>query len=185
MPRAPEKKLLVEGKYDKYVIPRLIEANGIKWGERQEERTVEISDKGGYQELLKSGVLETELKASGLRTLGILIDADDSVISRWTAIRHRCQHIISGIPEQLPSNGLIATTNEGIRFGIWILPNNRDAGMMETFLKYLVPLQYDALWQFAQDSATEAKTRGAPYRIAHRDKAEIHTMLAWSDPPGR
>ncbi len=38
------KKLLVEGKEDERVIPQLMEANGIRWGEKRPEWVVEIKE---------------------------------------------------------------------------------------------------------------------------------------------
>jgi hypothetical protein len=65
------------------------------------------------------------------------------------------------------------------------MPDNRSGGMLETFLTGLIVPEYAALWAFARESCTTARDHGAPYTEPHRDKAEIHTYLAWLDPPGR
>lgn len=65
------------------------------------------------------------------------------------------------------------------------MPDNRISGMLETFLAYLIPEEGDALWEYAQEVATEAKNRGALFISAHQDKANIYTWLAWQKPPGR
>lgn len=41
-----------------------------------------------------------------------------------------------------------------------------------------------AVRAYAGQVVTEASALGAPYRQTHRDKAELHTWLAWQDPPG-
>jgi hypothetical protein len=64
------------------------------------------------------------------------------------------------------------------------MPDNTMSGMIETFLAYLIPDERAPLWQYAQEVSTEAKTKGALFTEAHRDKANIHSWLAWQDPPG-
>ncbi|HEY8375848.1 MAG TPA: DUF3226 domain-containing protein, partial [Nannocystis sp.] len=86
----------------------------------------------------------------------------------------------------LPPEGCVAACSRtGRRFGVWIMPDNTSAGMLETFLKYLLPDGHDALWAHAQQAATRAHDRGAPFKQAHVDKANIYTWLAWQNPPGR
>lgn len=178
------KVLLVEGKQDRFVVPELIEANGVDWGTRKHP-VVFIRDYDGYQKLVDPDVLSTELQASGLSALGIIIDADDNPIGRWESIRNASLRSIPDIPETLPENGLIHTTPSGIRFGVWIMPDNRMRGMLETFLTYLIPTSTEVLWEFAQAVTSEAKSKGAEFTNPHFDKANIYTWLAWQNPPGR
>ncbi|MCT7953439.1 hypothetical protein NG798_26930 [Ancylothrix sp. C2] len=176
--------LLVEGKQDRFVIPELIEANGVKWGTRKNP-VVFIRDYDGYQKLVDPDVISTELQASGLSALGIMIDADDNPTGRWQSIRSASLKSIPDLPETLPEDGLIHTTPTGIRFGIWIMPDNKMCGMLETFLTYMIPTGSAALWQFAQAVTNEAKGKGAVFTDSHLDKANIYTWLAWQNPPGR
>ncbi len=178
------KKLLVEGKQDVRVIPELIEANGVPWGTRKSP-VVYIHDYDGYQNLVDPDVISTELQASGLSMLGIMIDADENPSKRWQSIRNACLKSIPDIPENLPEEGLIHITSNGIKFGIWIMPDNKMRGMLETFLTYMIPTGNQELWQFAQEVAQEAKNKGAVFTEPHIDKANIYTWLAWQNPPGR
>jgi hypothetical protein len=57
--------------------------------------------------------------------------------------------------------------------------------MLETFLGHLIGPADATLWAFAQDSCARSREHGASYIDHHRDKANIHTYLAWLDPPGR
>ncbi|TVQ19457.1 MAG: hypothetical protein EA367_11565 [Leptolyngbya sp. DLM2.Bin15] len=176
--------LLVEGKQDRFVIPELIEANGVNWGTRKNP-VVFIRDYDGYQKLVDPDVISTELQASGLSALGIMIDADDNPTGRWQSIRSASLKSIPDIPELLPECGLIHTTPTGIQFGIWIMPDNTMRGMLETFLTYMIPTDCEALWQFAQTATKEAKDKGALFTDSHLDKANMYTWLAWQNPPGR
>lgn len=176
--------LLVEGKDDARVIPELMEANGIDWGTRNNP-TVYIREYDGYPNLADSDVIATELQASRLSALGIAIDADDNPVGRWQSIRNASLKSIPDLPEDLPESGLIHTTANGIQFGIWMMPDNKMRGMLETFLAYLIPDTHEELWQFAREVAREAKSKGARFADTHSDKANIYTWLAWQKPPGR
>jgi len=172
------KKLLVEGAEDKRVLPELLELNGISWG----RKPVFIQDCEGYKNINTDRV-STELQAGGLTNLGVMIDADNCPSERWQSIRNSCLKSIPDMPKKLPDTGLIHTT-DGIKFGVWMMPDNKIQGMLETFLAYMIPDSGEALWQYAQYSATAAKNQGALFRnkIA---KANIYTWLAWQEEPGR
>ncbi|HVX63214.1 MAG TPA: DUF3226 domain-containing protein [Pirellulales bacterium] len=183
--RLHPKKLLVEGEEDKRVIPQLIEAHGVEWGENRQEWIVLIEQLGGIEPLLESAVIETELKVRGLEVLGIVVDANDSAAERWKRIRNRCAKAFPSLPETLPNEGLIDTNVDGLKLGVWLMPDNRSRGMLETFLACLLGDETQPLWQYANETVVNAKDRGAPFTDAHEDKARIHTWLAWQDPPGR
>jgi hypothetical protein len=176
--------LLVEGDEDKRAIPYLVEANGLRWGERDEPKLVDIESYDGIDKLLAPGEIETVLKRSHLRCLGILVDADEDATVRYRALRARC----TALPEHpagLPAEGIITQDPEGRRIGVWLMPDNSSRGMLETFLSLLRPAGKEPLWQHAQDAHQKARHLGATCREAHEHKAQIHTWLAWQDPPGR
>lgn len=179
------KKLLVEGKEDKWVIPQLIEANGICWGEDSDTWIVEIDECDGFESMVKQGLIETELKASNLEALGIIADANNNAGKKWDRLRERCGASFSDLPDYLPEGGLIAENDAGLKLGVWLMPDNQSHGMMETFLTYLVPDDGDSVLKHAESARDGARALGAPYKDAHADKAKIHTWLAWQDPPGQ
>ncbi|MEM6751989.1 MAG: DUF3226 domain-containing protein [Cyanobacteria bacterium P01_C01_bin.38] len=177
------KKLIVEGEQDKRVIPEFIEAKGISWGETRDTAIVDIEVYGGNQ-FIDSDFIGTELKASGLTNLGLIVDADDNPSGCWTSIRNACLESIVDFPEKLPETGLIHETN-AIKFGVWVMPDNQQQGMLETFLGYMITDENKSIWQYAQEVVKEAKNRGAAFKNSHFDKANIYTWLAWQDEPGR
>ncbi len=183
--RINPKKLLVEGDEDKRVIPQLIEANGIPWGEKRSEWVLEIKECNGFESMVEKGVIETELKESGLKVLGIIADANENVKQRWSSLRNRCLGTFSELPDDVPASGLIQENESGLKLGVWLMPDNQSHGMMETFLTYLVPDDGNPVLKFAESARNKAHRLGAPYKEAHSDKAKIHTWLAWQDPPGR
>lgn len=181
------RRLLVEGAKDLRIIPYLMEGNGVLWPDKKKDAPVEIREEGGSRLLpfLESTDFQFELAEPSLFALGVILDADTSAGDTWQRLRRRCSDFISEPPITMPTTGFIAETNTGKRFGIWVMPDNASTGMMETFLKYLVPTECGDSWAFAEQQTLEAKGHGATYRDVHRDKANIHSWLAWQDEPGQ
>ena len=185
MPSTSPRKLLVEGDTDKRVIPFLMEANGIEW-ERSGRPVVRIDPYNGVGELLKPGVVEAELRASGLEALGVMVDANGDASDRWNRIKALCDARFEDLPDRIPQEGLETIhLDTGVRFGVWIMPDNRFSGMLEDFLIRLIPEKSRVLYELAGKCAAEAARSGAPFKEVHRTKAEIYTWLAWQDEPGR
>ena len=174
--------MLVEGKDDKFVIAELMKSHGLNFFTAKDIEWIKPSN--GYENLAKDEVIATELLASGLTTLGIIIDADEHPNDRWTSIRNVCLKSIPDLPKDLPENGLIWDAPNDIKFGIWIMPDNKMRGMLETFLANIIPDENQVLWEFAKESVQEAKIRGSKVTPNHIDKANIYTWLAWQEPSG-
>ena len=181
--RVHARKLLVEGATELRVIPYLMEANGIEW-KSGDAPVVHIAPNNGVDQLLKGGVIESELAASGLEALGVVIDANGDAARRWNQIRNRCRNEFDQLPDEIPENGLKVDHRDGPRFGVWIMPDNRFCGMLEDFLIRLIPEEHDTLYGLAQSCVAEATRNGASFKAPHLKKAEIHTWLAWQDEPG-
>lgn len=171
----PRNKLLVEGAEEKRVIPYLIEANDIPWEDKNKQPFVYIESFNGIEKLLNKNVISTELKASGLSALGLMVDADDNSKDRWQSIRNVCLPSIPDFPDNLPEIGLIHKTNSGVKFGVWMMPDNKMGGMLETFLSYMIPDENEPIWNYAQTAVKEAKNLGSPLIENYTDKANIHT----------
>ena len=152
----------------------------------KERVPVSIEAAGSVDELLNRHYISAQLKSANLKNIGVIIDANDSFQSRWQSIRQLFESEFPNMPTALPSSGLIHSDSEGRQLGIWIMPNNSANGMIETFLSTLIDqsAQSNSIWQHAISSATQAKTLGCNFKDAHRDKANIHTWLAWQDTPG-
>lgn len=142
-------KLLVEGDEDQRVIPQLIEANGIPWGESRAEWIVEIKAVGGIERLLEPGSISAQLKERDLQRLGILVDADSDAQACWQRIRAQCIGPYPSLPVELDPAGIVAESQDGQRLGVWLMSDNRSCGMLETFLAYLVPTGAEKLWTHA------------------------------------
>lgn len=178
------KILLVEGQDDLYAIVRLM-AEHTHWGNKKAEWPVDVKVCEGVEKLIKPTDLTVRFKSRDVNIIGIVIDADDKFKARWDDLRKACHGFSTDLPVDFPMEGLIADGNDGKRLGVWIMPDNASRGMLETFMYYLVPEAQTPLWKTACDAAASARGAGAPYKDCHRDKVNIHTWLAWQDPPGQ
>jgi hypothetical protein len=174
-------RLFVEGRDDLHSITNLLERHGYDWNSNV--RAPFVHDSGGIEPLFEA--LPLALKS--LVRVGVVIDADLSPTNRWA----RVEAILnaSGI-RPLPSpnrQGVVmsvAGSTKLERYGIWMMPNNQNAGALEDFLQRLVPAG-NSCWQHADASTKQARQFGAPLKENDCVKGTIHTWLAWQDPPGQ
>lgn len=168
--------LLVEGRDDEAVIRALLEFHGIT--------NVTIKEKGGKNNILDKDSLMTQLLASDLSVLGIVLDADDNLEGRWQSLRTilATSHYGYTLPQKPEPTGTILkfTNPNGVPVGIWLMPNNQTSGTLEDFAAQLVP-DGDPLWTYAAtvlDNLPEQR-----FKEKDRSKAHIHTWLAWQEDP--
>ena len=157
----------------------------VNWPEERSLWPVWVEVGGSAEQILATGYLTAEIKASNVRALGVLLDADVSATGRFQRIRQLCSNLFPNLPGQMPSGGLVAENDEGKRFGLWLMPDNSSPGDLETFLRYLIPGEQERLWEQARENVGTAILNGAPCHAAHIPKANLYTWLAWQDPPGQ
>lgn len=177
-------QLLVEGKNDRHVIWALCHQYQLP-----ETFTVEVSP--GKTECIDSllAALPALLDERKLKTLGIVVDADQDLAARWQSIRDRL--IASGYPQgDIPNSprleGWIYQPEDIYlkRVGVWVMPNNQLPGMLEDFVALLMP-EDDNLRPKAEEILREIEGEGLNrYGEIHHAKALIHTWLAWQETPG-
>lgn len=182
-PLVLEAYLLVEGNDDRHVVWHLCKEHALP-----EKFTVEMAE--GITELLDG--LTIRIRAPGLRILGIMVDADENVTSRWQAIRDRLQDngklqglTYTTVPAAPPSGGWISAEPDRPRIGVWIMPDNQQPGKLEDFAVGLIPGS-DRLLTKAELVLQEIDTAGLRlYSATDQPKALIHTWLAWQQEPGQ
>lgn len=139
---------------------------------------------GGISRLLESLPLYFKQRPPTLERLGILIDADERPKRRWEEVKVYL-HNAGYEPPPAPSvDGIVLEHPLGHRprVGIWLMPDNRLPGMLEDFVRWLIP-ENDVLHPKA-DSVLDDIEREGLQRYTHRSKAFIHTWLAWQEDPG-
>jgi hypothetical protein len=170
--------LLVEGKDDLNVFKAI-------FGQRSLPHLTEINDHEGWTRLLEA--IPVWLKDSGVEALGIVLDADTNVAGRWDSVRNRLSAASYVAPPQPDPQGLVLNSPPGAmlpRVGVWLMPNNVLPGILEDFLRCLVP-QGSALFAYAERTVNEIPENLRLFKPIDRPKALIHTWLAWQSEPGR
>ena len=185
----PEKRLLVEGPFDKYFIEEILKNNSghrvnatILQFRKKDEAGIK-EDEQGIHSLLRT--LPTTINATYPDdVLGIVVDADTNVAGRWQRIRQILTDVgYQDLPDTFP-NGLVVPTNDVLpRFGLWMMPDNQEEGIIENFIRQLIheedKLQPEV--DFALDSLLSKQLQ--LFTEIHRPKAFIRTWLAWQKNP--
>lgn len=169
-------KLLVEGKNDQHVIWALCQKFQVK-------ETFDVIDLEGLPKLLED--IEVRPKAqSDLTCLGIVVDADENISQRWAQIKGRLEKSGYTLPDKPDVQGTVIEPPGLPKVGIWLMPNNKDNGMVEDFIRLLVDDGDDSL-AFAEETITALENKNLQKYIPnYRPKAVIHTWLAWQEDPG-
>ena len=168
--------LLVEGKDDEHVIYRLRDYHNVP-------TTFSVKDKKGIEKLLET--LDVELDAGGLERLGVIVDADIAPVSRWQSLRSIFAQSGCPLPAKIDPLGTVVELSGRTlaRVGVWVMPDNKAQGMLEDFVRLLVP-PGDALLALAGGCVDEVIARDQRFPAGHRSKALIHTWLSWQEEPG-
>jgi hypothetical protein len=177
-------RMVVEGEDDKFAIIELM-GHHTDWPDDKKRAPVLLEAVGDPDSMLKEAYIPTKLNESGTKTLGLVFDADENFQGRWSRVRQICDGLFQSVPAEMPKTGLILQDGpQGQRLGIWIMPDNSSPGMLETFLSKLIRAHQAAVVEYAESVVIEARRMGAGCKEVHVPKANIHTWLAWQDPPG-
>jgi hypothetical protein len=167
--------LLVEGNDDEHVVKSVC-------GDQHLGNIDTIRQAKGISQLLD--MVSPQLKESDISILGIILDADTDLPARWEELKFRLEKEgYQNIDNQPTEEGTILLPPPGLlpKVGIWIMPDNKLAGTLEDFLKFLIP-ENDSLLTHAQQALD-----GLPeqrFTNTNQPKALIHTWLAWQEKPG-
>ena len=173
--------LFVEGKDEAHVFYHFLQHHQIP-------KQFKIENKEGIDNLLET--LPPTLRAnSELERIGIVIDADTDLNSRWTALSNILKNAgnVPNLPINPDPNGTIVTLEKldsTLTVGIWIMPDNTVSGMLENFVSFLIP-QDDTLWGKADNSLRQISAEERRFPLDHRVKAQLYTWLAWQKEPGK
>lgn len=200
-----EHVLLVEGINDLHAVRNLVFRHGIpvhyredrEQGAGPEECVFEIKQAGmiedneGGGESNLSRMIRSHLKAEDILTLGIVADADNEPATCWEGRINDLfefeDRAFTSIEDYDTRDGWIGETQNSIgdpvRVGLWVMPDNESKGALEDFAARLIPAAEDDqyLWDYAVDVVDGLEVQR--FRDADRGKAQMHSWLAWQDPP--
>ena len=116
----------------------------------------------------------------GRTAIGILVDANDDLNARWTALFNRLREEEIKVPESPEASGTILDCTP--RIDIWLIPDNYSSGELEDFVSEMIP-DDDAVWPLARnyiDCIPEEHRRFAEKKI---QRAKLHAWLATREDP--
>ena len=175
------KILLVEGTDDEHVLKHIC-------GNQDIPHLDEFEKYGSVEKLIESIGVRLPLLIEEGDVVGIVIDADTDISTRWQSIRNRIIGVgYQNVPDQPDPGGTILDPPAGTylpRLGVWIMPNNQTSGILEDFLHSLVP-QPNILFDHVRDSVAAIPKGERRFKQLYEPKAVIHTWLAWQEDPGR
>lgn len=170
-------KLLVEGSDDQHVVWAICQRLNVT-------ESFDVIDSIGISEVLKDIPVRLKQRPA---SLGIVVDADVDLNSRWQQVYTILSDFGYQLPETPNTEGtIVESPNEGYlpKVGVWLMPNNELPGMLEDFIRFLVPSD-DESQNFANETLDMLEERNLHRYIPnHRAKALIHTWLAWQEDPG-
>ena len=188
--RNPDKnnpfKLYVEGIDDLAVITSI-------WMHRNSEHrffVMQYDDENnkilGIDRIL--GLFSTRLKVADFQRLGIVVDADFvesgyGFAHRWETLRGILINAGYAPPDIIDPGGLVLE-RDGLRVGVWIMPDNASEGMLEDFVASMIG-DDDPLFIRAESCVDAIPGLDRKFSDNHRLKAIVHTWLAWQEEPGK
>jgi len=122
-----------------------------------------------------------------LTHLAVVVDADSvangggyqRAIDKVTKIVEPYGFTLASTPDE----GILFQHGDGLAdFGLWVMPNNSDEGMLEDWIKSCVHPDEHEL--FAHAETVVATLPQTKFRPIHISKAEVATWLAWQKQPG-
>ncbi|WP_394754593.1 DUF3226 domain-containing protein [Crenothrix sp.] len=128
-----------------------------------------------------------QLADGNLVKLAVVVDADSvpngsyqTTLSRVTSIVSTYRYNLSPIQ----TAGITYKHDDGLAdFGLWIMPDNTNEGMLEDWLKQCIHANEQTLFAHAQ-SVIDELPNPPKFKPLHRSKAEVATWLAWQKQPG-
>ena len=123
-----------------------------------------------------------------LTHLAVVVDADS--VANGGGYKHTIKRVTEIVEPygftllpDYPVAGVIFQHDDGLAdFGLWVMPNNCDEGMLEDWIKSCVHPDEHQLFAHAETVVnTLPKTK---FKSIHISKAEVATWLAWQKQPG-
>ena len=169
----PPKLLLVEGLDDKHVVEHLRRT-------LVPDLTFHCTDTGGSDPLLKA--ISPAMRPDKRLALGIVMDANDNLATRWQAIGDRLRKGEVRLPAEPELGGTIIHSD--LRVGVWLMPNNSTPGELENFVSELVP-KGDPVWPLAEQYIESIPNEHRRFSPRKELRAKLHAWLATRQEPRR
>ena len=169
-----DRVLLVEGQDDEHVVRHLCLRS-------QPIPPFHIENKLNVDNLLDS--IKQEVRVPGRNAVGILVDANDDLNARWSAVANRLREGNIEVPRTPePTGTLIEGTGRIPRVGIWLMPDNTSPGELENFVSEMIPND-DPVWPRSQSYIDGIPKSGRKFTEKKVPRAKVHAWLATREEP--
>ncbi len=147
--------------------------------------------KQGALNYLKT-ILLPQLNDGGIERLAIVVDADYAESHGLGAVGtlNQIKEIVEPFGFNLPENesylnGFCFKNSDGLLdFGVWIMPNNKEDGMLEDWIKSCIAQSEQELFHHAEKTVADLSNHGLQkFKPIHITKTQVATWLAWQNLP--
>lgn len=183
-----DRVLLVEGETDQGFLIEVLKVLNLQVDVKvapPKELGGDYNSKQGVLNYLPT--LLNQLADGSLINLAVVVDADTSPDGGYQWTFDLVDKIVKPIGYSLKAStigGLIFEHDDGLAdFGLWVMPDNTQEGMLEDLLKECIHTNEQALFAHAQ-SVVKKLPKPQKFKSIHSSKAEIATWLAWQKKPG-
>lgn len=133
-------------------------------------------------------VLLAQLADGQITRLAVVVDADSAANGGgYEQAINRVGSIVAPYgfaPAAHTAGGIVFQHGDGLAdFGLWVMPNNADEGMLEDWIKQSIHPDEQGLFAHAE-TVVAALPQPPKFKPIHRSKAEVATWLAWQKQPG-
>lgn len=169
-----DRVLLVEGQDDEHVVQHLCLRS-------QSVPPFHIENKFNVDKLLDS--IKQEVRVPGRKAVGILVDANDRLESRWQAVTDRLEQVGLKVPHSPELAGtIIDGTTRNPRVGIWLMPDNTSPGELENFVSEMIS-DDDPVWPRSQSYIDGIPRTDRKFIEKKILRAKVHAWLATREEP--
>jgi hypothetical protein len=191
----PIQRLLVEGDNDIHVITNLLMTMKHKpfkgYADKEVYKNEFVVSAGG--KVKAKELIPSILDIPDLERLGIILDADDSAENTWISIRNILKingFVESELSKKLQPKGILIQQKGKPIVGIWIMPDNLmptgkgELAYLEHFYEQIIQPDDKFLAKAASIIEEIATGKDCNFALKDKQKAKIHTWLAWQNEPG-
>lgn len=119
-------QIWVEGPNDERVIREIMYQNNM-------QENFDIEPAGGVEEVIKA--IRGAVLQGPRESVSFVVDANDNLQKRWDELCSKLRERGYNPPNEPSPNGtILPATDECVRAGIWIMPDNKSPGAIEDFV---------------------------------------------------
>lgn len=184
--------LIIEGDNDIHLITRVCLVKGITairgYENEAQYKNQFVTNAGGKDRVRKELRLALKKNNESINNIGVVIDADfeteNPAIDTWLSIRHILSEFgYKNLPKKPNPQGTIIVQEDKAKIGVWIMPNNVDAGYLEHFFQDLILEKDEFLLEAAHITEGFISSKRNRFSQTALQKAKVHTWLSWQEKP--